>query len=197
MPIALRSVCVFTGSRFGARPGYAVGAAAFGRLLAERGTTLVYGGGSVGLMGVLADAALAAGGRVIGVIPEWLERKEIAHLSLTELRVVGSMHERKATMASIADAFVALPGGFGTFDELFEILTWGQIGLHNKPIGLLSLEGYFDAWLDLVASSVREGFVGEEHRSLFVVHADGNALLDDLAAFEPPPMVLKWDVRKA
>jgi uncharacterized protein (TIGR00730 family) len=148
-------------------------------------------------MGILAEAARAAGGRVIGVIPQWLERKEIAHMSLTELRVVGSMHERKATMAGLADAFVALPGGFGTFDELFEILTWGQIGLHNKPIGLLSLEGYFDAWLDLVATSVREGFVSEEHRSLFVVHPEGGALLDDLAAFERPPLALIWDAKKA
>jgi uncharacterized protein (TIGR00730 family) len=197
MPNSLSRVCVFTGSRVGARSAYAAGAAAFGALLAKRSITLVYGGGRVGLMGIVADAALDAGGQVIGVIPEWLERKEIAHGGLTELRVVNSMHERKALMAGLSDAFVALPGGFGTFDELFEILTWAQIGLHDKAIGLLDTEGYFAPWLGLVTHAEREGFVSAENRDLFVVRDDGGLLLDALSAFEPKPVPLKWDLRKS
>jgi uncharacterized protein (TIGR00730 family) len=192
----LERVCVFTGSRPGARPAYATAAACFGRVLAARGSTLVYGGGMVGLMGILADAALDAGGDVIGVIPSWLDRKEIAHRALRDLRVVGSMHERKAQMADLAQAFVAMPGGFGTYDELFEILTWAQIGLHQKPIGLLDVEGYFEPLRALVDHGVREGFVAPEHKGLFVVDGDPARLLEGLERFAPPPLGQKWDVQK-
>lgn len=152
-----------------------------GSLIAERGFGLVYGGASVGLMGVLADAALAAQGEVIGVIPDVLAEREIAHGGLTELIVVRSMHERKARMAQLADAFVALPGGFGTLDELFEITTWAQLGLHRAPIGLLDVAGYFDELVRFVARAHEQGFVKSEHRELWRVSRDARQLLDMLA----------------
>jgi uncharacterized protein (TIGR00730 family) len=153
------SVCVFCGSSDGARPAYADAARALGRTLAGRGLTLVYGGSNVGMMRELADAALGAGGRVVGVIPEHLVGWERAHRGLSELRVVGSMHERKALMVELGDAFVALPGGVGTLDELFEVLTWAQLGLHRKPCALLDVEGYFDDLVRLIDRARRDGFL--------------------------------------
>jgi len=155
----VKSVCVFCGSSDGARPAYADAARAFGRMLAVRGLTLVYGGGNVGMMRQLADAVLEAGGRVVGVIPEQLVDRERAHRGVSELRVVGSMHERKALMVALSDAFIALPGGFGTLDELFEVLTWAQLGLHHKPCALLNVDGYFDHLVSLVERARVDGFI--------------------------------------
>lgn len=181
----LRSVCVFCGSSKGARPEYADAAQQMGTALAERGLTLIYGGGNIGLMGTVADAALDAGGRVVGVIPQHLDDWEVGHRGLTELEIVGSMHERKARMADLADAFVALPGGLGTFEELFEILTWAQLGLHQKPFGLLNTAGYYAALLALLDTAVQERFLRPEHRSLILEEpSDPNRLLDRLAAHE-------------
>lgn len=185
MTLALRSLCVFCGSRHGKRPEYTAAARAFGQALAERGITLVYGGGNVGLMGEVADAALQAGGRVVGVIPEFLRAKEVAHTGLSELIVTDSMHSRKAHMASLSDAFVALPGGLGTFDELFEILTWAQLGIHAKPVGLLNVDGFFDPLLAMTRHAVDEGFAKEENLSLFCAEAQGDALLAALAHHMP------------
>ncbi|HJT87458.1 MAG TPA: TIGR00730 family Rossman fold protein [Bryobacteraceae bacterium] len=182
----LRAVCVFCGSSFGSRPAYGEAARAVGRLLAGRGIALVYGGSNVGLMGAAADACLAAGGRVTGVIPRHLVAREVAHPGLTELRIVESMHERKALMADLADAFLALPGGFGTFDELFETLSWSQLGLQRKPSGVLNIEGYFDATLRLVDCAVAEGFVRPEHRALLLADTDPENLLDRLAQYQAP-----------
>jgi uncharacterized protein (TIGR00730 family) len=197
MSVEIRRVCVFTGSRPGARPAYAEAARALGKELARRKIGLVYGGASVGLMGAVADAVLEGQGEVTGVIPSWLVDREIAHGHLADLRVVGSMHERKKTMADLADAFVALPGGFGTFDELFEIVTWAQIGLHNKPIGLLDVAGYFGPVRQLVAHVIEEGFAPKEHQDLVLVKEEPAALLDALTAFTPPPLGPKWsDMRR-
>lgn len=184
-------VCVFAGSSSGARPEYRAAASELGRALAARGVGLVYGGARVGLMGVVADAVLASGGEVTGVIPEAMAAKEIAHDGLTDLRIVSSMHERKATMAGLADAFVALPGGWGTWEELFEMVTWGQLGLHRKPCGLLNVRGYFDPLLSFVAHAVEEGFVRREHARMLVV-ASAAAPLVDLLAAPAPPIVEKW-----
>ena len=153
-----RRICVFCGSNPGVNPAYKNAAAGLGRLLAERKIELVYGGGNIGLMGVLADAALEASGRVIGVIPESLMAKEVGHQGLTELRVVGSMHERKALMADLAEGFIALPGGYGTFEEFCEVVTWSQLGLHAKPCGVLNVEKYYDPLLALFDHAVKEGF---------------------------------------
>lgn len=172
----LKSVCVFCGSAAGKRAEYAEAARAFGRLLAERGIRVVYGAGNVGLMGVLADGALAAGGEVIGVIPQMLVDRELAHPG-TDLRIVGSMHERKALMAELAEAFVALPGGLGTFEELFEVLTWGQLGIHAKPVGCLNVAGYFDPLVRMVDHAVEEGFLRSELRGLLLVESGGEELL--------------------
>ncbi|GAC1654077.1 MAG: TIGR00730 family Rossman fold protein [Vulcanimicrobiaceae bacterium] len=162
----MRTICVFCGSKNGRNSAYAQAAAELGAQLAARGTGIVYGGGQVGLMGVLADSALAAGGRVVGVIPKALAKREIAHHGLTELHVVGSMHERKAIMAEMSDAFIALPGGYGTLDEFFEAVTWLQLGLHERPIGLLNVEGYFDPLIAMIDAAVREDFVSSRNRSL-------------------------------
>ncbi len=188
----IQSVCVFCGSRPGARPEFIEAARAFGQELARRGLTLVYGGASVGLMGTLADAVMSNGGRAVGVLPRHLEKREIAHAKLAELHLVDSMHERKALMAERSDAFVALPGGFGTFDELFEIITWAQLGLHRKPIGLLNVGGYFEPLLALVERGVRDGFIPEAHTRPFAVSRDASELLD--AMNEGPTLVLteKW-----
>src|SRR5205085_5644224 len=158
---AVRRVCVFCGASSGRSPAYAEGARSFGAALAGRGLGLVYGGGRVGLMGAVADAALAGGGEVVGVIPQELVDRELAHGGLTELRVVGSLHERKAVMAELADGFVALPGGFGTLDELMEQLTWSQLGLHAKPVALLDVEGYWRPLIALARHATDEGFVRE------------------------------------
>ena len=185
-------MCVFCGSSFGAREHYAAVARDLGRALATRGIGLVYGGGSVGLMGVVADAVLAAGGEVIGLIPRGMATKEIAHHGLSELRVVASMHERKAMMTELADAFVALPGGFGTFEELLEVVTWAQLGLHRKAVGILDVDGYFDPLLELFERGIREEFIKPEYRAIFVVATEVDAMLDAVARHQPPPPVLKW-----
>jgi uncharacterized protein (TIGR00730 family) len=177
----VKSICVFCGSSVGARPEYAAAAADFGRLLAERGIRVVYGAGNVGLMGVLADAALAAGGEVIGVIPQMLVDRELAHRGITELRIVTSMHERKALMAELSDAFVALPGGLGTYEELCEVLTWRQLEIHRKPVGGLNVCGYFDPLIRMLDHAVSEGFLRVEQRRLFVSSADAGELVSLLA----------------
>jgi hypothetical protein len=188
----IQSVCVFCGSRPGARPEFLEAARAFGQELARRRLTLVYGGASVGLMGALADAVMSHGGQAVGVLPRHLEKREIAHAQLAELHLVDSMHERKALMAERSDAFVALPGGFGTFDELFEIITWAQLGLHRKPMGLLNVGGYFEPLLALVERGVRDGFIPEAHTRPFAVSQDASELLE--AMNEGPTLVLteKW-----
>jgi uncharacterized protein (TIGR00730 family) len=177
----MRRICVFCGSSAGARDAYRQTALATGRAIAHRALGLVYGGASVGLMGALADGALGAGGEVIGVIPGPLRAKEIAHAGLTQLEVVGSMHERKARMAELADAFIALPGGLGTLEEMSEVLTWAQLGLHHKPCGLLDVEGYWAPLVAFLDQAVRERFLHPRHRQLLVVEQDPEALLDRLA----------------
>ena len=183
--MAIRSLCVFCGSSVGNRPEYAAAANEVGRLLAKRGIRLVYGAGNVGLMGVLADAVLAAGGEVIGVIPQMLVDRELAHRTLTELRIVGTMHERKALMAELSDAFLALPGGLGTFEELCEAITWSQLGIHAKPCGALNVGGYFDHLSALLDHAVQEGFVSEANRSLLLMSDQAAELLDQLAVRQP------------
>jgi len=187
----MRSVCVFCGSNVGARSDYADAARNLGRTLAARRFRLVYGGAAVGLMGILADAALAAGGEVIGIMPEALIAREIAHPGLTELRSVKSMHERKAMMADLADAFVGLPGGAGTLEEVFEIWTWGQLGHHKKPVGLLNVAGFFDRLLDFIDWQCREAFIREEHREMLLVDIDPGPLLDRFETYQAP-VVDKW-----
>ena len=185
-------VCVFCGSSSGVRSAYAAAARRLGGALAGRGLGLVYGGGHVGLMGTLADAVLAAGGEAVGVIPQALVDKELAHGGLTHLHVVQTMHQRKALMADLADGFIALPGGFGTADELFEILTWGQLGLHAKPIGLVNVEGYFNALLTWLDYTVREQLVRPEHRQLLLAAEDPGQVLDLLTNYRPPGQQPKW-----
>jgi len=184
----MKSICVFCGSGLGARPAYRQAATALAGELAERGLNLVYGGGRVGLMGVLADAALAAGVHVTGVIPRQLQALEVGHQRLDELRVVGSLSERKALMADMADAFVALPGGLGTLDELFEMLTWSQLGLHHKPSGLLNVDGYFDPLLTFMAHMAGEGFVHGAASSLLLTATTPAGLLDAMASWQPVPL---------
>jgi uncharacterized protein (TIGR00730 family) len=190
-PPALRRLCVYCGSAFGARDSYRAGAERLGRLVAERGIELVYGGGRVGLMGSVADGALAAGGRVIGVIPRALMDRELGHTGIQDLRVVADMHERKMMMADLADGFVAMPGGWGTLEELTEMLTWLQLGIHAKPIGLLNLDGYFDGFLTFAETMIAERFVRPEHRMLFQVDSDPAPLLDRLQTPTAPPPT-KW-----
>ena len=185
-------LCVFCGSSAGGRPGYADAARRLGTELVARGIGLVYGGGKVGLMGVLADAVLTQGGEAIGIIPEPLVARELAHRGLTELRIVGSMHERKATMAALADGFIALPGGFGTLEETFEILTWAQLGIHAKPVGVLNVEGYWDGLRQLVGQAVAEGFVRPEYAELLMFAETPAALLDRFAAWRPPDIPRAW-----
>ncbi len=187
----MNSVCVFCGSSPGGAPAYMASARAVGREVAARGLTLVYGGAHVGLMGAVADAALAAGGQVVGVLPVALERKEIAHTRLSKLEIVGSMHERKARMAELSDGFVALPGGAGTLEEIFEIWTWGQLGFHGKPAGFLNVAGYFDKLAAFLDHTVAEAFVKPVHRQMLNFHDDPAALLDALAAYQAPAAE-KW-----
>lgn len=187
----MQTVCVYCGSSPGSDPAYMAAAAEFGRLLARSGSTLVYGGGRVGMMGAVADAALAAGGSVVGVIPRSLVDKELAHRGVTELRIVGSMHERKATMAELADAFVALPGGVGTLEEIFEAWTWGQLGIHAKPYGLLDVAGFFAPLLAFLDGLVDAGFVRAEHRAMLLVDRDPAVLLASLKSHRPV-FVPKW-----
>jgi uncharacterized protein (TIGR00730 family) len=187
----MQAVCVFCGSNFGAREAYAEAARQVGREIAGRGLRLVYGGSKVGLMGLVADAALAAGGAVIGVIPAALVEREVAHAGLTELHQVASMHERKAKMADLADAFIALPGGAGTMEELFEIWTWGQLGHHAKPAGLLNVEGFFDCLVAFLDHQASERFMRREHRDMLLVESEPARLLGRFAEYRPPA-VTKW-----
>ncbi|POZ60403.1 TIGR00730 family Rossman fold protein [Chromobacterium alticapitis] len=192
----MKAICLFCGSNKGMKPEYEAAARAFGRELAERGITLVYGAGNVGLMGVAADAALAAGGRVIGVIPEFLKAKEVAHLGLSELHVTETMHQRKALMAELSDGFIALPGGFGTFDEVFEILTWAQLSVHGKPVGMLDVGGFFRPLQAMVDHAVAEGFVPAGNLDLFHRGEDLPALLAWMEGYRPQT-VPKWlDISK-
>lgn len=187
----LKRVCVFCGSSPGVRPEYAEAARAMGRALVARGLGLVYGGGKVGLMGEVADAVLEGGGEVIGVIPDALVAREVGHEGVTELRVVRSMHERKALMAELSDAFVALPGGFGTWEEFCEVLTWAQLGLHPKPCGLLDVAGYYAPFVALMDHAVAEGFVRPQHRALVLEDTDPERMLTRLEEFRPPH-VTQW-----
>lgn len=187
----MKSVCVFCGSSPGNDPVHAEGARAMGTEIARRGLTLVYGGGAVGLMGIVADAALAAGGEVHGVIPRALREKEVGHNGLTRLEVVETMHIRKARMAELSDGFVAMSGGIGTFEEIFEIWTWGQLGIHGKPLGFFNIAGFYDplaAFLDNTASA---GFLRQAHRDMAMTESDPAALLDKMAAYKPLAQI-KW-----
>ena len=188
----MRRMAVFCGSNPGRRPEYLDAAREMGRALVERDLSLVYGGGKVGLMGVVADAVMEAGGRAVGVIPQALMAREVGHAGLSELHVVETMHQRKAMMADLADGFVALPGGFGTYEEFCEVLTWSQLGIHPKPCGVLNVQGFYDPLLALFDHAVREGFVRPGHRALVLEETAPEALLDRMAAFAPPPTVGKW-----
>jgi uncharacterized protein (TIGR00730 family) len=187
----MRRVCVFCGSSVGASHSYAKAAEQMGRVLALGKIGLVYGGGRVGLMGLVADSVLASGGEVIGVIPRALAEREIEHRGLTELRVVSSMHERKALMGELSDAFVALPGGFGTFEEFCEVITWAQLGLHRKPCGILNVEGYYDAFLSMFDRGVTDGFISPQFRNLVLEETDPGRLLERLESYQPPA-VTRW-----
>lgn len=191
----IRSICVFCGSNPGARPEYAQAARLMGRLFAKQNITLVFGGGSVGLMGIIADEVLACGGKVVGVIPGALATKEIAHANLTEMHVVNSMHERKQLMSDRADAFVAMPGGMGTYEELCEVLTWIQLGIHAKPCGLLNVRGFYDHFTRFLDHAVEERFLRPEHRDILVTDTEPGALLDRLRQWQPP-RVEKWMDRR-
>jgi uncharacterized protein (TIGR00730 family) len=191
MNAQISNLCLFCGSNTGTRPAYADAATQIGRALAARGMTLIYGGGSVGLMDIAAQAALDAGGRVIGVITEQLMVREVGHSGLDQLHVVATMHERKALMAKLSDAFVALPGGFGTFDELCEMATWDQLGIHVKPLVVVNLEGYFDGFLAQLDRAVADGLLRPEHRALLSCATTVDAALAALAAWQPPP-VPQW-----
>lgn len=191
----MKRVCVFCGASNGGRPTYVKTAYDFGKGLAERGLELVYGGGNVGLMGAVADGCVEGGGKVIGVIPSSLQDKELAHNTLTELHVVKTMHERKAMMADFADAFVALPGGFGTLDELCEIVTWAQLGFHQKPIGMLNHGGFYDGFLAFIDHASAEGFISSRMREVIVVKPEVTELLDVLVTYQPP-QVDRWIERK-
>ncbi len=185
----MRSLCVFCGSRSGTPPLYAEQARQLGALLAKHGIALVYGGGHIGLMGVLADAVLAAGGQAVGVIPRSMVDSELAHTGLTTLHVVETMHQRKALMADLSDGFAALPGGYGTADELFEILTWKQLRIHTKPVGVLNTAGYFDpllAWLD---RCILEGFIKPKHRELLLVQNTPEGLMEVMMDYQPPALL--------
>ena len=187
----LKRICVFCGSSPGRTKKYAEAAASLGRAMAERKIGLVYGGASVGLMGIIADTVLQAGGDVIGVIPESLVKYEVAHRALPDLRVVATMHERKAAMAELADGFIALPGGLGTLEEFFEVLTWAQLGDHAKPCGLLDIDGYYSHLLAMLDHAVDERFLRTEHRAMLLVETKPIAMLDRLAAYLPPKLE-KW-----
>jgi uncharacterized protein (TIGR00730 family) len=192
----MKAICVYCGSSDLIKSGYLRAAESLGRAAADRGLQIVYGGGGTGMMGALADGAIGSGGQVIGVIPELFHNPELAHAALTRLEVVGTMHQRKARMIALADAFVALPGGFGTLEELFETLTWAQIGLHQKPIGLLNTAGYFDplfTWMEQVRA---EGFIYAEHQDLFIKETDPELLLDALGVFRRPDGLDRWLHRK-
>jgi uncharacterized protein (TIGR00730 family) len=193
----IRRICVYCGSSNGVRPEYEEQTQALGRTLAARGIGLVYGGGGIGLMGACAEAMLRAGGEVIGIIPHSLAMKERLNDLVTDLRVVNTMHERKALMVELSDGFIALPGGFGTFDELFETITWAQLGIHQKPIGVLNMEGYFDPFLALIERAVSEGFVLPKYQHLIQISTDADDLLNRLSQYEPLEGIVRWlDMRE-
>ena len=187
----MKRICVFCGSSNGTDPAYADAARRLGATLARRGLELVYGGGTVGLMGTVANAALEAGGRVIGVIPKALQLRELAHVKLSSLHVTGSMHERKAKMAELSQGYIALPGGLGTLEEFAEIVTWAQLGIHSRPCGLLDVKGYYQPLVAFLDHAVKEGFVSPLHRQLILVDTDPDALLDRFAAWKAP-QIEKW-----
>ncbi len=192
MTRTIDKVCVYCGSSDVIHTPYMEAARGMGHELAARGLTLVYGAGCTGMMGALADGCLERGGRVIGVIPKMFNTHQLVHTGLSELQVLEDLHARKARMAEIADAFVALPGGLGTFEELFEILTWAQIGLHANPIGVLNVNGYFDPMLDLIKRAQSKGFMYVEHQALLIVDDSATALLDRMHAYEPPQGLERW-----
>lgn len=189
MPV--RSVCVFCGASIGSNPAYRKAAVALGEAIARRGLTLVYGGGAVGLMGTVADAAMAAGGEVVGIIPQSLVDAEVGHNGLSRLEVVDGMHARKARMAELSDAFIALPGGLGTLEELFEVWTWGQLGYHAKPLGLLDVNGFYTKLGGFLDHIVEEGFVRPQHRAMLLLGEQADALLDGMDEFVAP-VAPKW-----
>lgn len=188
----MKRICVFCGSSTGTNPVYEEAARELATALVARHIGVVYGGGRIGLMGVVADTALAAGGEVVGVIPRPLASRELAHTGLTEMKFVASMHERKATMSALADGFVTLPGGLGTLEETFEILTWAQLGIQRKPIGILNVNGYYDPFLRLFTHGIREGFIRREYIGFITVADTPVELLDAMAAWEPPPVARNW-----
>lgn len=187
----MKRICVFCGSNPGLRPDYEAAARDLARVMAERGIGLVYGGGHVGLMGIVADTIMAHGGEAIGVIPEALLRREVGHHGLTELHVVRSMHERKQMMADLSDGFIALPGGYGTFEEFCEVITWSQLGIHPKPCGVLNVLGYYDALLAMFDHGVQEGFIHPKHRAMVLEDTDPAGLIAEMDAFVPPTAE-KW-----
>jgi uncharacterized protein (TIGR00730 family) len=187
----MKAVCVYCGSSDGARPLYAEAAKAFGRALVKADLALVYGGGKVGLMGVIANEVMAAGGRAIGVIPELLVNKEVGHDGLTELHVVPDMHQRKKMMADLSDAFVAMPGGAGTLEELFEVFTWAQLGYHQKPVAVLNIDGFYDPLVSMLRHTVDEGFMQQKYFDILQIDADPEALIGKLQRYQPP-VADKW-----
>lgn len=193
MPV--RSICVFCGASTGVNPAYREAAIALGQTIAQRGLTLVYGGGAVGLMGIVADAAMAAGGEVIGIIPQALKDAEVGHSGLTRLEIVDGMHARKSRMAELSDAFVALPGGLGTLEELFEVWTWGQLGYHAKPLGLLDVNGFYSKLGSFLDHVVDEGFVRPQHRAMLQLADTPTELLDVMARYQAP-VAPKWVDKK-
>ena len=188
---SIKRIAVFCGSNSGARPEYIAGARSLGKLLSDRGIGVVYGGSNVGLMAALANEVLDNQGEIIGVIPQMLVQREVAHTEVQDLRIVGSMHERKAMMAELCDGFVALPGGIGTLEEFFEVWTWAQLGVHEKPCGLLNVAGYFDGLLSFIDRAVEEKFVRAVHREMLIVEEDPVLLLERFGTYEPP-RVVKW-----
>ncbi|MGC4047896.1 MAG: TIGR00730 family Rossman fold protein [Armatimonas sp.] len=188
----MKAICVYCGSSFGKSAVYGDAARALGTILAEREISLIYGGASSGLMGIVADAVLDAGGKAIGVLPDFMKDKEIAHTRLSQLYVVDSMHERKAKMASLADGFIALPGGFGTLEEIFEALTWAQVDIHNKPCAFLNINGYFDMLFTFMDHMASEGLLRPRHRALPLLGSEPHALLDTMAAYKATPAA-RWD----
>ena len=191
----MKSICVYCGSSDKINPAYINAAYDLGSVLASRGVRLVYGAGSTGLMGAIANGSLENGGEVIGVLPELFNTPNLAHQGLTRLEIVGDMHLRKARLAELADAFIAMPGGFGTLEELFEILTWAQIGLHQKPVGLLNIRRYFDPLLEMINRANAEGFIYQEHRSLFTTADEPQVLLEALLSHNPPQGLERWLTR--
>lgn len=192
----MKRICVFCGSNFGSEPGFKLAAEDLGRELLKRNLGLVYGGGNVGLMGAVADVVHRAGGEVIGVIPDDLLRKEVGKRELKDLRIVKSMHERKALMAELSDGFIALPGGFGTYEEFFEILTWAQLGFHKKPCGILNVNGFYDGLLSFLDNATKKAFIKPELRGIVLEAVTSEGLLDKFATYQPP-IVEKWINKKS